>query len=85
MTQKTMGQHILEYLDGTGPQELCQVIRACRSKTLTGSPSITPPTRAAVYGALLALRASGDVEQITDIDGIIYYQLSKATPTGTKP
>lgn len=72
-----MKQHILNFLGNTGPQELCQVIRACRSKTLTGSPSIAPPTRAAVYGALLALRASGDVEQITDIDGIIYYQLNR--------
>jgi len=72
-----MKAHILEFLDGTGPQELCQVIRACRSKTLTGSPAIAPPTRAAVYGALLALRASGDVEQVVDIDGIIYYQLKR--------
>ena len=67
-----MKQHILEYLDGTGPQELCQVIRACRTRNPT-----CPPTRTAVYGALLALRASGDVEQITDIDGIIYYQLDR--------
>ena len=72
-----MKQHILEYLDGTGPQELCQVIRACRSKTLTGSPPIAPPTRTAVYKALQDLRESGDVEQSTDIDGIIYYQLNR--------
>lgn len=67
-----MKQHILEFLDSTGPQELCQVIRACRTRNPT-----CPPTRAAVYGALLALRASGDVEQITDLDGIIYYQLNR--------
>lgn len=68
-----MKQHILEFLDGTGPQDLCQVIRACRTRNPT-----CPPTRAAVYGALLALRASGDVEQIVDTDGIIYYQLNRS-------
>lgn len=67
-----MKQHILEYLDGTGPQELCQVIRACRTR----NPSC-PPTRSTVYNTLRALRASGDVEQITDLDGIIYYQLNR--------
>lgn len=65
-------QHILEFLGNTGPQELCQVIRACRTRNPT-----CPPTRAAVYSTLLALRASGDVEQIVDIDGIIYYQLKR--------
>ncbi len=68
-----MKQHILEFLDGTGPQDLCQVIRACRTQNPT-----CPPTRAAVYSALLALRASGDVEQIVDTDGIIYYQLNRS-------
>lgn len=67
-----MRQHILEFLGSTGPQELCQVIRACRTRNPT-----CPPTRAAVYSTLLALRASGDVEQSTDIDGIIYYQLNR--------
>ena len=72
MKQQTMGQHILEYLDSTGPQELCQVIRACRTRNPT-----CPPTRTAVYKALQDLRESGDVEQSTDIDGIIYYQLNR--------
>lgn len=76
-----MRQHILEFLGSTGPQELCQVIRACRSKNLTGSPSIAPPTRTAVYKALQDLRASGDVEQVVDIDGIIYYQLQSESLT----
>lgn len=68
-----MKQHILEYLDGTGPQELCQVIRACRTRNPTAAP-----TRTAVYKALQDLRASGDVEQVVDIDGIIYYQLNRS-------
>lgn len=68
-----MKQHILEFLDGTGPQDLCQVIRACRTRNPTAAP-----TRAAVYSTLLALRASGDVEQIVDTDGIIYYQLNRS-------
>ena len=68
-----MKVHILEFLRSTGPQDLCQVIRACRTR----NPAC-PPTRAAVYSTLLALRASGDVEQVVDIDGIIYYQLSRS-------
>lgn len=76
MKQQAMGQHILEYLDGTGPQELCQVIRACRTRNPT-----CPPTRAAVYKALQDLRASGAVEQVVDIDGIIYYQLQSESLT----
>lgn len=68
-----MRQHILEFLGSTGPQELCQVIRACRTQNPT-----CPPTRAAVYKALQDLRASGDVEQITDLDGPIYYQLNRS-------
>ena len=65
-------QHILEFLGATGPQELCQVIRACRTRNPT-----CPPTRTGVYKALQDLRESGDVEQIVDIDGIIYYQLNR--------
>ena len=67
-----MKVHILEFLGSTGPQELCQVIRACRTQNPT-----CPPTRTAVYKALQDLRESGDVEQSTDIDGIIYYQLNR--------
>lgn len=67
-----MKVHILEFLDGTGPQDLCQIIRACRTQNPT-----CPPTRTAVYKALQDLRESGDVEQSTDIDGIIYYQLNR--------
>ena len=67
-----MKQHILEFLGSTGPQDLCQIIRACRTQNPT-----CPPTRAAVYSILLALRASGDVEQVVDLDGIIYYQLKR--------
>ena len=67
-----MKQHILEFLDGTGPQELCQVIRACRTR----NPAC-PPTRTTVYKLLQDLRESGDVLQVTDIDGITYYQLNR--------
>ncbi len=68
-----MKVHILEFLDGTGPQDLCQIIRACRTQNPT-----CPPTRTAVYKVLQDLRASGDVEQITDLDGPIYYQLNRS-------
>lgn len=65
-----MKQHILKFLSGTGPQELCQVIRACRTRNPT-----CPPTRMAVYNMLQELRYSQQVEQILDDDGITYYQL----------
>lgn len=72
MKTSDLFEPILTFLDCTGPQELCQVIRACR----TANPTC-PPTRVVVYWALQDLQGSGDVEQIVDTDGIIYYQLNR--------